>query len=515
VQTLSADDSVEATYERPVEPLSRSFTKLIPWFLFLVAAGLLLRPVLLTAITADDFINPFSQTYHAGTGIDPILRRTWHFVTVTGHFNYVGQSIGSISLLIWSYLIGNFDIRYSFVYATTKYIVYVLCILGGAALVRAILKHAGVVASQWHIRIGVLMLTAGLLQIHVPWSNDPVASYPLAGYFTAFMGLSFLILALKAVMTGSLRWAAAAGLLGVVSVLYYEFNAFAILASAPVLLLYVLQQRNNHSTLFKALRLSVIIVLPAALTTVFFYLRNRAASSAYSGTAISFEAPFPSTFGKGILNALPGSSIPLAHDWLAKPLEYPWAVQRNFALGCVFAALLLWWERRVPWRGMSERGILRSHLLAGCSALVIYGLGATFSQTSTVKVQTEALRVGQVYNYYAVSATVFALLVVIGIWSVNWSSVSRAVRFALASVVLIFMGYQYNVNANVLYTFNSLMKPSQDLLVAYAEQPPMPKRCALLDQWKALGWPEYYWLDMELGLNASSEIYRRELFCSR
>jgi hypothetical protein len=489
--------------------------RIVPWALFLGSAVLLLRPVLLTAITADDLINPFSQTYHAGTGLDPIIRRTWHFVSLTGHFNYLGQSVGSMTLLVWSYLIGNFDIRYSFVYSTTKYVVYVVCILVASALVRSILHRAGLDSSKWHVRGAVLVTTAGLLQIHVPWSNDPVASYPLAGYLTAAAGFGFLVLVLKTLATDSVTWAIVCGLWGAAAVLYYEFNSFAVLSSAPLLIVFLLDKRAKEVRLRSSLKIPILVVGPAAITTVFFYLRNRAASAAYSGTSISLDDPFLATFGKGLVNSLPASSLPLASDWLAEPLRYHFEVQRNFLLGCILLGLLFWTNRRTPWRSNVRGNLRKRWLTAGALALIIYSVGATFSQTSTEKVQTEAVRVGQVYNYYAISATSVGLLIVIGVWTFNWNRIHRSLRLILVAVSLLFIGFQYNLNANILYKFNGMMTASRDLLVAYAEQPSMERRCEALDRWKALGWPEYYWLDMELGLNASSVIYRREEFCTR
>jgi hypothetical protein len=41
----------------------------------------------------------------------------------------------------------------------------------------------------------------------------------------------------------------------------------------------------------------------------------------------------------------------------------------------------------------------------------------------------------------------------------------------------------------------------------------MEERCAALNSWKTMGWPEYYWLDMELGLNESYKIFHGEAFC--
>jgi hypothetical protein len=154
-------------------------------------------------------------------------------------------------------------------------------------------------------------------------------------------------------------------------------------------------------------------------------------------------------------------------------------------------------------------------VLVVCSPFVLYWAGATFTQASTLKVQMEAVRLGQVYNYYAVGATCFALLLVIGLFLINWSRVHAVLQLGLFAFALLFGAYQYIVNWNVMVQFNGATSGGSQLLVAFAERPPMPERCNALNVWKSVGWPEYYWLDMELGLNQSYKIYHGEPFCEQ
>ena len=488
---------------------------LLPWALFLSAAALLLRPVLITAVTADDLINPFSQTYHAGTSIDPIMRRTWHFVSVTGHFNYIGQSIGSFVVLIWTYLIGNFGFRYSTVYAVTKFAAYVACILLGAELIRRSCEIAGLRLSKWHCRLWVLVGVAGVIQLHVPWSNDPVASYPLAGYLTAAIGFSFLLLVVIATHKWTWKWSLGGGLFGSFAVLYYEFNSFAVLAAGPLLALLVWRGRDTTAEIRRRIAHAALLVGPAAVTTVYFFLRNRAASAAYSGTAVSLTGRFPTTFMNGMISAFPGSSWPIAKDWLGTPVNVVYPSIRNFLLGAVCLAALLVLLRKETRIAILSGPADKPFVGTIAGGLLIYWVGATFSQTSTVKIQDEAKRIGQVYNYYAIAATCLAMIVILALVFVPWKRVGRIIVAGLGVVLFTFAGYQYALNWNVLAQFNAIMKPSRDLLAAYADQPPMADRCQALDRWKLMGWPEYYWLDMELGLNRSNEIYRGEPFCQR
>jgi hypothetical protein len=56
---------------------------------------------------------------------------------------------------------------------------------------------------------------------------------------------------------------------------------------------------------------------------------------------------------------------------------------------------------------------------------------------------------------------------------------------------------------------------NRNLLVAFADKPPMVQRCAAFEAWKAMGWPEYYWLDMELGMNATYLKFHGQEFCRK
>lgn len=492
----------------------QSFARLWPWICYVLATGLLLRPILITTISSDDLINPFSQIYHAGTSIDSVLRRNWSFIPATGHFNYVGQSIGSIVVMFWTYLIGNFGIRFSAVYAATKFLVYLFCLVVSATAIRSALIFVGVRISAWSARIWILLATAITLQIHVPWSNDPVASYPLAGFLTAAIGILYIVFVLALSNSDSNVRAFSVGVFGAFGVLYYEFNSFAVFSVAPIILYWVWQDRKSKTVLINRMKMGLLSVGPAAITTVYFYLSNRAASANYNGTALSFKAPFAKTFVNGVAGTFPATSWNIAHEWLTESLTRPTESWFPYFLGLVVLGSMY------PLRGRWESRLFIQEVkwqkvLTACSPFVIYWIGATFTQTSTEKVQLETVRLGQVYNFYAVGVTCLAIISIVLLSLVNWRNVPVLLRSVLLSMVLFFGAYQYIVNWNVMIQFNGATSGSRNLLVAYAEKPPMEQRCAALNTWKTMGWPEYYWLDMELGLNASYEIFHGELFCKQ
>ena len=495
-------------------PASQNIYKLLQWCLFLAGAALFLRPILLTNISADDLINPFSQIYHAGTSIDSVLQRTWDVVPRTGHFNYIGQTIGSIVVMVWTYLIGNFGIRYSFVYAATKFIVYLICLFAGASVVQHLLELFSKSIGIWKIRVVLLLVLGTTIQIHVPWSNDPVASYPLSGFLTAAIGVSFILFVMKALNKNSLLLAIAVGLYGAGTVLYYEYNAFAVFAVAPLLFASLISVIRTGTQIMRHMVFLSFFVLPAAVVTVYFYLISNSSSVNYSGTSLSLSDPFLKTFIYGLASALPGTSWNIANDWLT---EFSFGGVQTFfpyLISLVFAGVLLILSKN----GTSEAKISDKILLTPALSLtpfVIYWVGATFTQTATVKVQVESMRLGQVYNYYAVGLLCLVIIITTVLFLINWARIGMMMRLSILTIALGLGGYQYLLNWNVMNQFNGVTSGSSQLLAVYADKPSMDVRCNALVVWKSMGWPEYYWLDMELGLNESYKIFHGEAFCEQ
>jgi hypothetical protein len=98
---------------------------LVRWAGFLLLSWLILRPALLVTISLDDFINPFSVFHDYGASPFGMLPEVNRDVLRNGHFNFVGQSIGAVVFRIYAHLM-SWGVRYSFLYAITKFAVFVL-----------------------------------------------------------------------------------------------------------------------------------------------------------------------------------------------------------------------------------------------------------------------------------------------------------------------------------------------------------------------------------------------------
>jgi hypothetical protein len=198
------------------------------------------------------------------------------------------------------------------------------------------------------------------------------------------------------------------------------------------------------------------------------------------------------------------------------PYPSPWTqrIILYFAIALGLIGSILWLTRKVASEtASSSRSITR--LLIASSALFIYWAGATLTQTATVKIQKEASGIGQVYNYYAIGASAFGALFVVAAFAVDRRKIPLAVRGLVLGAVILVCANQYRTNTNVTIQFNGVVVPTGNLLNVYSEGRDMTQRCQALDWWKTMGWPEYYWLDMEIGMNLSYELYRGEPFCRR
>ncbi len=135
-------------------------------------------------------------------------------------------------------------------------------------------------------------------------------------------------------------------------------------------------------------------------------------------------------------------------------------------------------------------------------------------QTGTQKVQDEAPRVGYVYNYYAVGATAWALVIVLAIvFAPRWCTLWPVRRLAVVLAVG-FVSLQLMINWNITIRFNELTYPSRQLLVAFSEQLPEVERCSALQGWTLGSWPDYYEDPMVAGLQSAYEYFHDEQFCT-
>jgi hypothetical protein len=506
------------TEERASEPQNIEITttmrelivfKFCKWITFSLLLWVALYPILITSIVADDLILPFNQFLMAGPRFEDIFRLGVSGASA-GHFNYVGQVFGVFIGWLWIQLPGQFGLRFSLVYALTKFFVFFAVIIASSTLLRELVRNAGGTMSHWQSRIYVGLLFAGTLQIHLVWSNDPVASYPMSGYASVALAMWSFIAALRTFQKPSYLRYLGTSVLILISILYYEMNV----AVLPAILVYGLlnidyQNKKLKGQLkFRFVQVVLVLALPAA-ATIFLQLRS-APQAAYSGVSVDIHGPVIGPFLRSAASSLPASSWHLAYQWMTS--NFPFYSSAILSLTVLGTAGSIWWRLDSKARKDSPSMQFLPTSLA-VLATASFWFGATTIQALTGKVQTEATQIGHVYNFYASGSTsVVIILVLIGKF-MSGRTFPRKALIALMPAIIVFGAYQYNLNTAIQKRHYSFTPQNRNLLVAFTEDHSLVDRCKALDEWQAIGWPDYYRTSMSAGIERAYFYFKGELFC--
>jgi hypothetical protein len=508
VETTSADAPTQSDAGVTVH-LSRAqiVREVWRWLAYIGLSALFLRPILTTAIFADDFVNPFAQYASVGLSPSETIHFAWTQTNATGHFNYLGQLIGTIYTAVLLWIASVPGIRFSTMYALLKLFSFIGVATMTAALLRETCRYIGREISLWRSQILVTVCLFSTLQIHIAWSNDPVGSYPLAGFVSALVGLAGFTATLVAVRyrVAWMPWLAAA--VGAFSVVYYEINAAVVAASVLLLVLHGVFVEPPSNRWKFARYAAPVAVVPLVLVLL---LQRRAApqSGNYGGTSFVLGKTMVRTYGKNLVSSLPTAAWGLTREYLDNPLQLRVVAVVTFT---VVAAVLATLGSKFGLQGSSNSWSGR-RVLCVVLPLCAYWAGATLIQSSTSKVQVEVTRIGHVYNFYAIGAVVVALLMAL---AVHLAPIER-MKAVLPSIVVVFTMFaltQYMINWNLSSQFNATTVPNQRLLVAYSERWSMDERCEALTTWASGVWPEYYEAGMINGLQAAYQNFHGEPFC--
>lgn len=498
----------------------------LKWLALLSASWVILRPALLITISGDDFLNPFYVFDDYGPSPFGMFRKVSRDLTRAGHFNYVGQNFGAVVYVVWAYLIG-WGVRYSLIYAITKFVVLVVAGVVAARLCRTLAALTGRELTVWWSRV---VVCAGLfitLQIHVAWSSDPVASFPLSGYLAAAIGLLALDLCIVAMQRDDRRSLIVAAVCLCLAIQYYEINVAIIPALLPVAWILVGDVRRYGRLRTWSIRCGVLVG-PAVLMTLVLQRIAATSNRGYTGTDVVVGTGTTTVMVRAVLGSLPGAAWPQARSWLGRSFDLSQGAVVSALIGTAIVVMLAVAASlrahgvdavvtgqpepdRVtapaPWR--SSRTTL---LVASVPAIV--WLLATAIQATTAKVRAETIAIGYVYNYYAYGSIAVVLIAVL-VWPVlpGARRPARALPVLLACAVA-FTVVQTVVNHDVRREFGARLAANDALLVVVSEAPAIPERCAAIQSWAALPfWLDYYRADMISGVDAVWQHFHDDPFC--
>lgn len=492
--------------------------------LYLGMSYLLLYPILSTPVIADDFISPFYQsTFYKANDQSAFLEAIsygWRSGTELSNFRVIGNLIGSLWLWLWLTMSTKLNVSMHSIYTLTKFIIYVVAAISIATFWWTASRHYGRGIRYWDGLVLSSVALFGTIQNHGLWSNDPVMSYPLAGYGSTAISFGVLTAAVLAVHHQRLRFCLLAASASTISILYYELSLGAVFGAGIILGAGCWVHRSDRRLLINnVIRTAMALGIPAL---VLIYGRQVALNNrvAYSGTQIGLSGT-PKVFVLDIVNSIPGSA------W-SRTLEHLGGL--SVFIGCslgtvvVLACLLLWWRRTSsslqlnPCRDAPGVAAMRVAIVASVG---VCALGAIGLQAMTLKVQVETPGLGYVYTHYAISSGAVALGLAILAHSllarrrvasnkVSAIAVGKVLGI-LAGLILIYA--QSTINWQLLERLNAVFTPHRQLLSSFDKDVDERVRCQALSTWTGGGWPDYYEDDMVNGLQHAYKVYFGEEFC--
>ena|GEM_PF-3351287 len=479
---------------------------------YLVVSYVVLYPILMTPVVADDYTNPFIQADDGGASLLDGLEYGWRGAIDGASFRIVGNTVGAFANWLIVYLSATFDVGISSLYAGLKFVMILSCAASVAwcwsSLTQLIDRPI-----PFHRALGFVSLTLfTTLQIHAYWSNDPVGNYPLVGFGSTALAFAFLALVLRFAHRPTPLRALAATCAAVIAVGYYELNVGAVMGAGIVLALFIVRSWPDSDVRWRAIAGSLaIVMIPAALI---LYGRTVTGDQAqtYGGTTVRVGRVAAETFGLGILSSIPGAAWGLSIRTLGGTLGMVW-----MAIGVVVLLAVISFVWLASFRGHEDESDAepdRLMVAAFASAVIAFWIVAVGLQAVTVKVQDEVIELGYVYTSYCVGAAAVALglgacIRVFSARRAHWGSFGPA----LLAICTVFTLIQLTVNWRLSEQLNASLMPNRQLLEAFDDDAPVPERCQALQNWTAGGWPDYYEIGMVEGLEVTYQYYFGEPFC--
>ena len=474
----------------------------------------LLRPTLSTFVIADDFEGPFAEIAKAGPGLGRAISFGWQHSFVSGdRTRALGVVIGEV--FDWSslWIPSKFGVSIEAYYAAIKLIVLILCALAVASFwwiaARNYFRPV-----RWSTAVVLTSVALfGSLQLHGLWSNDPVQSYPLAGYGSTAIGFMVLIAAVWSAERWSPWRLVLATVAGLVAVSYYEFNLGAVLGGGIILLVAAWRHRPDRRLVWSYLAgTAAFTVIPIAWILA---TRYTSPGDNYSGRVLQANGAMHAFF-YGLVSSLPGAAWKLEWSTLgARPAVTALAI----ATASVAMLAAVGWMYRDTIRPAEVPGVARPRSLlasaAAAAAVGCYALFAVALESATERIESGTLRIGDVYTFYAVASAAVALALAVTAWLLAARRGRRWhwIQFAAIVGCGTFVALQASFNAKLRDVSNVDMVQNHRFDEAFAGGVPQAARCSALIYWVSFPWPGYYRDDVVAGSDLAYRNYYHRPFC--
>ena len=378
-----------------------------------------------------------------------------------------------------------------------------------------LLRLAGKTLSRWSVLFVSSTVIFVSLQNHGVWSNDPVSGYPLAGFGSVILGLAVLVCSLRTIRLGiTASRITVLTIVTTTSVLYYELNVGMIMGITPLLVISAIRHAPDAQTsIFSRFKKLLLVSIPCfvpALALIWGRILSGSSTQSYGGTTVRLGSQAIHTFLNGIISTFPGSAWALSRESLGGSINVLAGVFPIVAILVVVVTMFLYSESQ---QTRAKQKFDAWLVTAGLTSLLIFWFVGVGVQSVTSKVQDESPRIGYVYTYYAIGATVVALLISLAVLYFGPLLRIKSSIVVAALILSVIASCQLTVNWRLMDKMYSSLEPNRALLVAFSSQTSIPYRCRALLDWSNGGWPDYYEEGMINGLQAAYNHYHHEDFC--
>jgi hypothetical protein len=459
----------------------------------LIVSLSILKPIITTALLADDLIISTYQSY--------VLNESWFYQVTAAvnqaiggtHFTVLNGIISGLWVKTWIGLSVAFGINLHLGFWLAKLVIYSLW----GYLVFVFIRRNAITNDKPMTILMLVILAIGFnLQIHTLWSSDPVTNFPFAGYFPVIFALIAINYFSVHLTDYSYKFFLTSSVLNVACLLIYEINISIIFYQ--ISLIFLLKYKNKIT-----LHELVLKLVPSAIAfSMLIIARLFAATNSqnYDGTVISITWRVLKTFLITILSSLPLSS---------SPMFFKLGNQMNFGINiAVFIFFLL--ISYVFLNSLDTRKLAKINLEI-VAPLFAWGFSAAAIQAITAKIQSEVDAVGKVYTFYSTTSTVSVIFTVM---LVRYALGKVNIQNAFVLIFSIIFALQVSVNYSLNNQINQFFAPNIELIKLATVPSENFDRCKKLHDWNALGWPEYYSAGVTDGLNRLSKVVNRSVFCN-
>ena len=463
----------------------------------LVLAAFLFYPIAHTPMIADDLYIPFDQVERGGTGIVDSLQFGW-FVGFHGpSFRPTGAIFGAVHTWVSMELASKLRMDMTYLFGLTKILLLILICYQVTAVLSRFLSVSTHCPQLCQL---VIVMTAITIQIHGIWSNDPVVSFPIVGLGSTLMGLTVIAKFSKDYPSLTYRRASIIGVIGVITVCYYELTYGAVLGISAAYAFNKITAERRIS--LRTFLMTFLLCLPATAAIIFGRLHSSTVAQSYVGTTVGSMNQILTTFCVNSVSSLPGSG------WRLSRIELSGFPKMSYySLMAVLVVTLILLKNQ-------EVRIVRCKQLAWITffPVVVYFLFANLLLSTTSKIQMEVNSIGQVYTAYPVG---MALCVMFGvaIYSMSSYGVFRVVRPFLITALIVLASLQISINHNLSGKLRSIAGPNRELVKNYSTNSTTAQRCSIITNWMNGDWPEYYETGIFNGLNLASNHYYGRNYC--